>query len=109
MAAAAAPFCTVARHEAEYRLCTTCSIDDRGSDNKWRRKHGLTATRIRSALANAKLVLIDGDAEYYIGVDLTGVELEMIIVPDGRDATRMACIHAMPTEYRKVPSNDDVP
>lgn len=73
------------------------------------RKHGLTATRIRSALADAELILLDGDAEYYIGVDLTGVELEMILVPDDRDATRMACIHAMPTEYRKGPTNDDVP
>ncbi|MFC7620946.1 hypothetical protein [Microlunatus sp. GCM10028923] len=65
------------------------------------RKHRISQSRIIAALAEAELVTVDGDAEYYVGFDDRGVELELIVVPDDRHEGRYACIHAMPTHYRK--------
>ncbi|RDI47224.1 hypothetical protein DFR68_109223 [Nocardia mexicana] len=65
------------------------------------RKHRLTRNRILAALENAELVQTVGDAEYYIGTDNLGMELELIVVPDDRYPDRLACIHAMPTHYRE--------
>ena len=71
------------------------------------RKHKLTRTRILFALNNdAEYTGSEGDREFYTGIDNYGVELEMILVPDDRDPSRMACIQAMPSHYRNDEEDD---
>lgn len=65
------------------------------------RKHRVARARILAALANGRKVAQDGDLEMYLGTDDEGVELEIGLVPDDRNPGRMACIHAMPTHYRR--------
>ncbi|WP_182360573.1 hypothetical protein [Tomitella gaofuii] len=63
------------------------------------RKHGLTRTRILTALENAELIDTVGDKQVFLGTDDQGVELHMILVPDDRDLDRMSCIHAIQYHY----------
>ncbi|WP_428341102.1 hypothetical protein [Mycobacterium sp.] len=64
------------------------------------RKHGINSGRIRAAVSNAVLVVVDGDYALYLGVDDRGIELEIGIVPDDRFVGQFAAIHCMPTEWR---------
>jgi hypothetical protein len=64
------------------------------------RKHAISTTRIRAALANAVLTDVDGDYARYVGTDDRGIEVEIGIVPDDRFADQFAAIHCMPTEWR---------
>jgi len=65
------------------------------------RKHRIGNAHILAALANAVVTAVIGDQTHLVGTDDRGIEIEMILVPDDHDPQRMACIHAMPTSYRK--------
>lgn len=59
-----------------------------------------------AALENAGGPVVDeGDRRLYIGTDDRGVELEIVMVNDGRDDT-WAIIHAMPTSFEHVEQED---
>ncbi|PWC04264.1 hypothetical protein [Agromyces badenianii] len=64
------------------------------------RKHRIGNGHILAAIQNATNVATDGDATIFIGSDDRGVELEIVAVPDDRNAGGLAVIHAMPTEWR---------
>jgi len=49
----------------------------------------------------AELVDVDGDAARYVGVDVRGLEIEIVVVPDNRNEGGFAVIHAMPTIWRR--------
>jgi hypothetical protein len=51
-------------------------------------------------LANAELERIEGDAQVFIGVDASGLEIEIVVVPDNRRPGELAVIHAMPRRWR---------
>ena len=63
------------------------------------RKHKLSSRRIREALAGAVFVEMDGDMALYVGVDATGLAIELGIVRDDRGAG-FAVVHAMPRRWR---------
>lgn len=65
------------------------------------RKHKLSAGRIRSAVAGATLVDVDGDAWIYRGTTADGFEIEMVIVPDNKREDSWTVIHAMPTKWEE--------
>lgn len=64
------------------------------------RKHRIGNARILAAMENAHTQVDQGDAMIFIGLDQQGVELEIVAVPDDRNAGGLAVIHAMPTEWR---------
>lgn len=63
------------------------------------RKHHLSASRIREALAGAVFDHMDGEVAIYHGVDGRGLEIELGLVLDDR-GDGMAVVHAMPSEWR---------
>lgn len=65
------------------------------------RKHRLGAERIRQALATATLVREESDAAVYVGTDVRGVEIELVVVVDDRNEGGLTVIHAMPTAWRR--------
>jgi len=64
------------------------------------RGHKLSSSRIREALAGAVFDHMDGDMAIYHGTDNRGLTLELGLVADDRHPDRLACIHAMPLEWR---------
>jgi len=64
------------------------------------RRHKLSSSRIREALAGAAFDHMDGDIAIYHGTDNRGLALELGLVADDRHNDRLACIHAMPLEWR---------
>ena len=63
------------------------------------RRHRLSTSRIREALANAVFDHMDDDVAIYIGADDRGLVLELGIVRDDR-GEGFAVLHAMPIEWR---------
>jgi hypothetical protein len=71
------------------------------------RKHRIGVAHIVAALENAGDPVVDGgDRRMYIGTDDRGVELEIVMVNDGRDGV-WAIIHAMPISFRARRGGDD--
>jgi hypothetical protein len=61
--------------------------------------------RIIEAMAAAGKPAVIGDQLHYVGVDVRGVELEIVAVPDDRNPGGLAVIHAMPTSFRRKESD----
>lgn len=64
------------------------------------RKHKIGRWRVEQAVDNASFRRNQGDALIYVGLDDTGLLLEIVFIPDDRDPTRYTCIHAMPAKWR---------
>lgn len=64
------------------------------------RRHKLSSSRIREALANAIFDRMDDDVAIYVGTDDRGLVIELGIVRDDR-GEGLAVLHAMPIEWRK--------
>ena len=65
------------------------------------RKHKVGNARIIAALAGAGPPMQDGNKLVFTGEDHSGVELEIIPVPDSTGRADWAVIHAMPTAWRR--------
>lgn len=65
------------------------------------RRHEVGNRYILEAMTDAGVPTVIGDQLHYVGSDSRGIEVEVIAVPDDRDPTGLAVIHAMPTSFRE--------
>lgn len=64
------------------------------------RRHKLSSSRIRQALANAVFDRMDEDVAIYVGTDDRGLVIELGVVKDDR-GEGLAVLHAMPLNWRR--------